>query len=364
MHRFIDGAEQLALLVNELASAKTIALDSEFMRVDTYWPRLALIQARGDGGDIALIDPLPKPLAPALSELGALLAAPARRVAMHSASEDLIALAALLPGAIVGLYDTQIAAAFSGFGAGIGYQRLVADVLGIHVEKGEQRSDWLKRPLSDAQRRYAALDVAHIDGLIETLDRRLDERGYARWCREECRTMAEAAHAPPLPANPHHEFKSLWRWPPDQQQRLEALLIWREHAARKVDVPKQWLIDNPTAVELIETPPRDIDEVAARMRKSRRFLPALRESLLDALSTPIDAAAAAFEPIPAPLDEVAEARFDVLRAALAARAEALDLPAPLIAPRRVLEQLARQRSINAITGWRAEVLAPLIAAIG
>ncbi|MDR2012456.1 MAG: ribonuclease D, partial [Rhodanobacter sp.] len=140
----------------EMAPA-SIGLDTEFMRVDTFLPRLALVQI-GIGERIGLVDPLcaidPAPLA-------ALLGDPAYTTIMHGAGEDLEALATW-PCPIARLFDTQIAAAFAGLGQGLGYRKLVNELLGVDIPKTETRSDWLRRPLSAQQLDYAAQDVAHL----------------------------------------------------------------------------------------------------------------------------------------------------------------------------------------------------------
>lgn len=357
-YRWIDDADVLARRCAALADASRIGFDTEFMRVSTYWPRLALLQGCSETV-IDLIDPL---AITALEPVGALLRAPRPLKLMHSASEDLIALAPVAAGPIQGLFDTQIAAAFAGLGSGIGYQRLVAELLGIEVEKGEQRSDWLRRPLSDRQRDYAAIDVAHLEAVHDNLLERLDRRGLRDWAQADCEALALAASTDTAPTNPHHEFKSLWRWPSERQARLKRLLEWREATAREVDRPRTWLIDNPCLVDLVEREPKGPGELGTRLSTMRSFPKRALGALYDLLTAPLTDDELALEPVPAPLDEGEEARFDALRAAVAARAAALDLPAALLAPRRVLEALAREPSSTTLRGWRRQLLADDIAA--
>ena len=147
-----------------------IGLDTEFLREKTYWPQLALVQialpdANSDGNDsvpasgrILLVDPLVSGMDAAIARM---LRDQRMRKLMHSAGEDLIALQHTCGAVPEPLFDTQTAAALSGVGAGIGYQKLVHALLGENVDKGETRSDWVRRPLSPAQLRYAA-DDAHV----------------------------------------------------------------------------------------------------------------------------------------------------------------------------------------------------------
>ncbi|MEO7149569.1 MAG: ribonuclease D, partial [Rhodanobacteraceae bacterium] len=140
-------------------SDAVLGLDTEFMRRNTFYPQLALIQIAANG-DRALVDPLVFDASPALCTL-----IDGKLCVMHSASEDMEALGPLLDGATLRLFDTQIAAAMCGMGFGISYQRLVAELLGVDIPKDETRSDWLQRPLSAAQYDYAQQDVAHLHAL-------------------------------------------------------------------------------------------------------------------------------------------------------------------------------------------------------
>ena len=135
-----------------------IGLDTEFIRERTFWPQLALVQM-AVGQDILLIDPL----IPGMTEaLAPWLADESIVKVMHSASEDLVAFkwaCGVLPRP---LFDTQIGASLAGIGGGMGYQKLVAEITGVALAKGETRSDWMRRPLSDSQLQYAADDVEHL----------------------------------------------------------------------------------------------------------------------------------------------------------------------------------------------------------
>ncbi len=161
MNEWIDEAAALAAWIDRQPPAPAsgpvlIGMDTEFMRTDTFRPRLALIQLNL-GGAIALLD---APKLGAHAPLAAHLRDPAGLCVMHSASEDLEALAPILPEGPAALFDTQIAAAMAGLGSGLSYQKLVALLIGVDLPKAETRSDWLRRPLTPAQLDYAAQDVA------------------------------------------------------------------------------------------------------------------------------------------------------------------------------------------------------------
>src|SRR3954469_4863071 len=176
-----------------------VGLDTEFVRERTWWPQLALVQLALDDR-VLLVDPLVPGMCEALAPL---LADSAVLKVMHSASEDLVALKHACGVVPAPLFDTQIAAALAGIGAGVGYQRLVQDTLGVALPKGETRSDWLRRPLSPSQLEYAADDVRHLFALHDALDGRLSALDRRAWLDEDCARMV---------ANAHRD--ELERWPP------------------------------------------------------------------------------------------------------------------------------------------------------
>ena len=157
-----------------------VALDTEFMRVDTFYPIAGLLQI-GDGERAFLIDPLTidnwQPLAQLLEN-------PAVVKVLHACSEDLEVLLRLTGSLPAPLFDTQLAAAYLNLGFSMGYSRLVSEVLGIDLPKGETRSDWLQRPLSETQISYAAEDAVHLAELFVRLRPKLSDDKYA-WVLED-----------------------------------------------------------------------------------------------------------------------------------------------------------------------------------
>ena len=356
MHEWIAEPSALEALCADLATRDCVAVDTEFMRVRTYWPELALVQLAVPGR-VALVDP--QAIA-ALEPLRALLVAPAPRKIMHSASEDLVALGRIGARPIGQLFDTQVAAAFAGLGPGMGYQRLVQALLGIALEKGETRSDWLRRPLSAEQLHYAEQDVLHVPALHDALVERLEARGMLAWCLEDCDRMARASVETP-PPDPHHEFKHAWRWPIDRQAMLKRLSEWRERTARAIDRPRLWIFDNAAAAALASEPPADADALRAKLSSQRSFPKRAYGELAELLREPIAEQELALAPIPEPLRGEAERRADAIRDAVAAKAQALDLPPALILSRRGIEAYVRGQPLPELEGWRGEVLRDVLA---
>jgi ribonuclease D len=331
-----------------------LAVDTEFVRERTYWPTLALVQLSGPG-PTRLVDPLTfEPLA----RLGELLADPSSTVLMHSAGEDLVALRPLLPSPIIGLYDTQIAAAFAGLGPGLGYQACVAQLLDVHLEKQETRSNWLARPLSARQIDYALDDVRHLQRVHDLLDERLQARGFAGWHREDCRRLAENGYRADTDDQPQLAFRNGWRWSHEAQAQLRRILLWREQAARERDLPRRWVLDDDTAIAAAIEPDHSAARLAARLADAPAGRRRSLQSLLNLLERAPDAdELAATIPVPAPHDDALKQTMKRLKAKVDAEAERLDLPPGLLCPRRALETLVRTSSWPAeLGGWRREVL--------
>jgi ribonuclease D len=349
---WIERTDALSELVREAPA--TFGLDTEFMRISTFFPKLALIQIVL-GERIALIDPVAKAIE--LDALGEVLADPARLVVMHSASEDLEALATRFPRGIGQLFDTQIAAAFAGLGAGLGYQKLVRELLGIDLPKAETRSDWLRRPLSPQQIEYAAHDVIHLPALHVSLEARVAARGYTQWLVEDCARLIERARKREPDPEPQTALRGAADWPLPRQALLRRVLRWREATARRTDTPRPWILDDAGALDLSSRPPKSDAELAERTKGVRGLRSALRAELADILRRPLDDAELELEPIPRAPTLKEKPALAALRDAAAARAKALDIPDGLLAARRHIEALlVTRRWPAALEGWRRDVL--------
>lgn len=351
MTDWIDRTETLLELASHAPA--TFGIDTEFMRVNTFFPRLALIQL-AFGQRVALIDPL---ASIQLDALGAVLADPARTVVMHSASEDLEALATRFPNTIAGLFDTQIAAAFAGLGAGLGYQKLVREILAVELPKAETRSDWLRRPLTQQQIEYAAHDVIHLPALQAALAERVAARGYTAWLAEDCARLLDRARQREPDAQPQTGLRGAADWPTERQALLRRVLLWRDATARRTDTPKPWILDDAAALDLSAHPPREATELAERTKGLRGLRSGPRAELAELLRRPLAEDELTFEPIPRAPSLREKPALAALKDAVATRARELDLPEGLLCSRRHLETLlVGRRWPSALEGWRRAVL--------
>lgn len=353
---WIDRADAAVDWSRSAAASPALGIDTEFMRQHTFWPELALFQVAA-GGRVVLLDPLVEGSGAAIATV---LASPAVKI-MHSASEDLVALREHMAAPLAGLFDTQIAAAYAGLGAGVGFQKLVLTLLDRHLDKGETRSNWLARPLTPSQRAYAADDVRYLAELHAELVDRLDARGMLEWCMEDCLRMAAAAFAAADEPNPHWFFRNAPRWSPTQRALAWRLCRFRDLTARAIDRPKSWILDD-AAIAQIADAGGDLDEAAlsALTRAQRSFPKREAERLRELMRQAPSDEELALPPPPLPLDDAQERRLKALRDVIATKAAELDLPGPLLASRRVQEAIVRDAATPELGGWRRRLIEPLL----
>ncbi|UNK57465.1 ribonuclease D [Pseudoxanthomonas daejeonensis] len=351
--------DQPAELLRRLEHAPPrVGLDTEFIRERTYWPRLALVQM-AVGDEILLVDPLVPGMAAALA---AWLDAPGVLKVMHSASEDLVAFKCTCGTLPRPMYDTQIAAALAGIGAGVGYQKLVEQVTGVVLPKGETRSDWLRRPLSAAQLEYAADDVRHLAALYEATASRLRELGREAWLGEDVDRLLANAAREEGEAWPHLSMRSAQFLDTAGQRRLLRVLRWRDRHAREHDHPRSWVLDNELAVTLSRDPPADAEALQRRLDAIPKSPRRLATAIWQALSTPLPDE----ESMPAPAADPDRQALKRLQDAVARRSAELALPDGVLASRRHLEALLEGAGWPVpLQGWRRgeleSTLAPLLA---
>ncbi|EAN8120862.1 ribonuclease D, partial [Salmonella enterica] len=234
-----------------------VALDTEFMRVDTFYPKAGLIQV-GEGNRAYLIDPLLirdwQPLAELLDDPGVVKV-------LHACSEDLEVLLRLTGKLPQPLFDTQLAAGYLNIGFSMGYSRLVQDVLGLELPKGETRSDWLQRPLSDTQVSYAAEDAVHLAELFSALRPRLSDDKYA-WVLEDGAELVAQLRREVEPETLYRDVKLAWKLNPQQLAVLRELCAWREREARSRDLPRNRVLREHSLWPMAKSQPDNLSALA------------------------------------------------------------------------------------------------------
>ena len=251
----VTDSSSLLEAVAKLKLVDAIALDTEFIRTDTFYPRLALIQLC-DGVTTWLIDPLAfadselSPLVELLNNEGVLKV-------IHSCSEDLEVLRYALGVLPRPLFDTQIAAAFVGLGFSLGYQALVKEITSVELSKHETRSDWLQRPLSQSQLSYAAEDVHYLGAIYEKLNEKLRACGRLDWLQEDMRALLAGAELDAPVEQYYSRVKGAWKLDRQSLGVLKLLCSWREVEARQQDRPRGRIVADKDLLQVAISKPQD-----------------------------------------------------------------------------------------------------------
>ena len=220
---WIDREADLRALAGELATQPWIGVDTEFLRERTFFPKLCVLQiAAADG--VWCVDALSGSLE---SLVPALTAATTSKV-LHAARQDLEAFYCGAKRIISPVFDTQIAAGCIGLKPQIGYAELANLAVGVHLSKGQTRTDWSKRPLSPEQLKYAADDVLHLGDITSFLTTRLRELGREEWVAEDCRALEDPGLYEPDPSQAWERLRGLAQLEPRPRSRAKAVAVWRE----------------------------------------------------------------------------------------------------------------------------------------
>lgn len=350
---WIEQRSELERWLAELSSNGVLGLDTEFMRRNTFYPQLALLQL-GANERYALVDPLAFDIGTALQPLDSTDVV----TLMHSASEDLETLSPWLPEGPRVLFDTQIAAAFVGMGLGISYRALVAELVGVELDKGETRSDWLQRPLTASQRDYATLDVVYLETIHRQLAERLAQRGRSAWHAEDCDRLKRKSCPREGDPQPQLAYRTAAEWPREQQALLRRILLWRDATARHLDKPRPWLLEDPAALSIAQQVPRYLDELERRTAGQRALRSQQRAELFELLLPPVtDEEIADTASIPPYPQGKAKQALAAMKQCVDTLAAQLDLPPGLLCSRRLLEEfVVTAQWPEGLEGWRREVL--------
>ncbi len=354
--RIVDNNQALAVFLDELSAAPYLALDTEFLRDQTYYPKLCLIQVAAPGTE-GIIDPLADGLD--LSPFYDLLKRPDIVKVLHAARQDIEIF--YLQGGVLPdpLFDTQVAAMVCGFGDAASYETLARKLAEAEIDKSARFTDWSRRPLSARQLEYALADVTYLRVIYEKLSAYLDRTGRRGWVEEEIAALKD-------PKLYRIDPELAWRRlkPRTTNKRFLAMLAslaaWREKEAQTRDIPRGRVLKDEALTEIAAHPPETAEALDRIRAVPKGFANSrLGKSLMEAVeqgrdAPPPDGAAQApqrrrREPSPAAID--------LLKTLLRLRAEAANVAPRLIANAEDIEKLAafEDDGVAALQGWRAEL---------
>jgi ribonuclease D len=368
-HTLVVDNDELVRLCESWSQAPILALDTEFIRVDTFHPRLGLIQVC-DGQANYLLDPLS---ITQWEPLQAILVAPNVLKSLHSCSEDLVVFTEFFGTVPSPLFDTQRAAAFLGFGFSISYQNLVKEILGLEVSKDQTRSDWLQRPLSAEQLAYAALDVACMPQMTAYLQERLATTGRTEWARQEFEQMVLSATIESGVKEWNQYYLGLgmsWRLNPPQLATLQRLCAWRERIARSKNKPRSWIARDADLIAIAERRPGSLAELQKIPELPRQLQQRFAQEVLQIIAAPHVGEFPAPQLLDQPLTTAQRAILKKLQEKVAEIAVSLGIASEVLARKKQLQELLLASTAAGhlvwplqMQGWRRELLGKAFATI-
>ena len=355
----LTKTEELAEFCAEAASAPYVTVDTEFLRERTYYSKLCLIQLAipGKGEENAvLVDPLVDGLS--LEPLMELFRNTAVVKVFHAARQDLEIFFVdhgVIPEP---LFDTQVAAMVCGFGEQVGYETLVKRIAKQQLDKSSRFTDWSRRPLTEAQKKYAVADVTHLRVIYEFLAAKLEETGRAHWVGEELATLTDPETYITRPDEAWLRVRTRSS-SPRFLAIVRALAAFREDYAQSRNIPRNRVFKDDALAELASTKPvtmEDLGRSRLLLREARKG--PIAEGILAAVKAGQEAPKDDLPKVDDSRDQlqVNPALADLLRVLLKAKTESSGVASKLIAPAAELDAIAAgQRDVKALSGWRREV---------
>lgn len=349
----ITTTSELAELCKRLTASDFVAVDTEFLREQTFWPQLCLIQAAGP--DVQMVV---DPLAPGLdlTPFWDLMIDERVVKVFHAARQDIEIVYAEADRIPRPVFDTQVAAMVCGFGESVSYVNLVKKVTGHDIDKSSRFTDWSRRPLSSKQLAYALGDVTHLREIYRFLQGELDKSGRAGWLQEEMSTLIDPAT---YESDPEHAWQRLKLRVRNRKSLavMMELAAWRERLAQTQDVPRARILRDEALYDIANHAPtepeqlgelRTLSEGFSRSQRAREIVEAVRRGLERDMRTvpPLKQGQ--------PLSAEASATVELLKVLLKACAAQHAVAPRLIADSADLERIATEQApdVPALAGWR------------
>jgi ribonuclease D len=364
---FLAETDDLPTVVAAIRAEQSVAIDTEFLREKTYRARLCLVQL-ATSRKVWILDSTQT----GVSGIGELLADPAIEIVVHSGRQDLELLVDLTGGPPRNIFDVQIAAGFVGLGASLPYGRLVEEVLGVVLTKGEAYTDWCRRPLSASQLKYAADDVRYLPEVARDLKKRLADLGRADWLAEE---MAPFESPRTYENDPHQAWARVSGRGSLSGRGLailRELAAWREKAAYDRDIPKGWVVKDHVLVEIARRSPQSIQALQRIRGLVDKQVSRWGSGVLTAVAAGREADPILLPPAP-PRAVMARARMlgGLADAVVRARCENARVAPELATTRAELESLLIDAFVSTpdpavhrtLRGWRKSVVGDAVVAL-
>jgi ribonuclease D len=354
-HRWIDRQDDLDDVVDELCRQPRYSLDTEFHRERTYYPKLALVQVawRSDGvQQVALIDPL----AVDVKSFGSLFAAESLCV-IHAAQQDLDVLTHAVGSVPERMFDTQLAAGFVGYGTP-SLVSLLQGEIGVTPAKGDRLTDWLRRPLTDSQRQYAASDVEYLLEVHERLVAKLADSNRLGWAEAACEELRTRPTSGSAPDDAWLRLKDARSLRPNARAVAQSVAAWRERRAMRTDIPVRQVLPDLAILGIAQRAPSSAKELAqARGVDDRHSRGGMADEILEAVRAAKGATPPSAPPSADDLDRSLRPAVALVSAWVSqlAHDERLD-PALLATRSDIVAFLREDDGARLASGWRHELV--------
>ena len=350
---YISTSDELSAFCERIGKERVIAVDTEFLRERTYYPKLCLVQV-GTASEIGAIDPM---LIKDLSPLASIFADERVTKVFHACGQDLEVILDGMGVACTSVFDTQVAAAFLGMRQQVSYASLVEAYAGVRLPKAESLTDWSRRPLDPEQLTYAEDDVRYLPAIYESMIEQLVEKDRLSWVQPEIAEVCDPSHMHRDPRMAYLRLKRSSSLTRRQLAIAREVCAWREKTAASHDIPRKWVLSDEVVVEVCKRAPRTRD----RLRKIRGTDQLAEKDVRDLLEM-----VQVGEGVPAsecpqqerhshPSPEL-ESVVDLMIALVRVVSEKSGIATQLIATRDDLVEFAQDRSKSRLaSGWRYEL---------
>ena len=350
---YISTSDELSAFCERIGKERVIAVDTEFLRERTYYPKLCLVQV-GTASEIGAIDPI---LIKDLSPLASIFADERVTKVFHACGQDLEVILDGMGVACTSVFDTQVAAAFLGMRQQVSYASLVEAYAGVRLPKAESLTDWSRRPLDPEQLTYAEDDVRYLPAIYESMIEQLVEKDRLSWVQPEIAEVCDPSHMHRDPRMAYLRLKRSSSLTRRQLAIAREVCAWREKTAASHDIPRKWVLSDEVVVEVCKRAPRTRD----RLRKIRGTDQLAEKDVRDLLEM-----VQVGEGVPAsecpqqerhshPSPEL-ESVVDLMIALVRVVSEKSGIAKQLIATRDDLVEFAQDRSKSRLaSGWRYEL---------
>ena len=353
---YIASQEDLDAFIERASTSSVLAVDTEFLREKTYYPKLCLMQMATDD-EVVIIDPF---AVDDLTVLRALFEDENIVKIFHAGHQDIEIIIYDIGCVPKPIFDTQVAAALLGQSQQIGYAPLVSSLCGVKLKKADSFTDWSVRPLSESQLDYAQADVIYLPMMYGSMKRTLAEKGRLHWLDDEFAELSDERTYVVDEQDRYRRLKHFTQLNRRQMAAAREMAAWREIEARKRNVPRKWVLTDEQIVEACKREPRKIDDLFMVRGVRERLTTRDARDVIALVTAALDSSPEAWPELPSGgrNEPNVDAEVDLLMSVVRIRARENDVAVPTLASHSDLVAIARghYEGVDLLKGWRRDIV--------